>query len=187
MGPSDIRSSTSEATDKDKNDALMAQLQKFFDEMNMPWDPEAPENKLLLNSIRAGTLQDANNQGLFGPYSNNLAEQAMFKAQAPLAMQKKGMAMNALGMVTGQANNQRDFNYDVSKDKYTNAMDLWKWKQGQNQGFGGLIGGGLGALGGFALGGPAGGAAGWQLGSGIGSQIGGSGAPPPTFKPGGGY
>jgi len=175
--------STSEPTQDDKDAARQKQWDDFFNELNAPWDPTTPENQLLLKDIRASSMQAANNQGIFGPYSNNMAEQAMFKAQAPLALQKKGMAMGALQGGTNFATNTRDFNYGREQDKYANDLDLWKINQDKNQGFGSLVGGLIGGAGGFLAGGPMGAGAGFQVGSGIGSSIGGNGSPPPRYNP----
>jgi len=179
--------STSEQTDKDAADARQKKIDDFFDELNKPLDMNDPYVKNILMNARQTTLTSANNAGIFGPYSQNLAEQSFIKGSADLQDAKQGRALQALGMGTSQFNNQRDFNYDVAKDKYTNEMDLWKYNQGKNQGLGGLIGGGIGALGGGLLGGPGGATAGWQVGSGVGGMFGGGNSPPPTFKPGGGY
>lgn len=192
QGNPDIAQHTSEPTQADADAARQKQWDDFFNELNAPWDPNTPENQLLLKDVRAGTMQAANNQGIYGGYSNNMAEQAMFKAQAPLALQKKAMAMGALQGGTNFATNTRDHNYDVEKDKYTNAMDLWKFDQDKNQGIGSMIGGGLaglaGGIGGFLLGGPGvavkGAELGWGLGSAAGGSIGGNvGGGPPAFRP----
>lgn len=180
--------STSETTDKDKQDAIMAQWQKFFDELNSPLDMNDPYVKNILDNARQTTLTSAGNAGIFGPYSQNLAQQAYIKGAAGLQQQNKALALQALTGMTGQSNNMRDFNYDVAKDQYANKMDLWKYNQDKSSGLGGIIGGGIGALGGGLAGGPAGAMAGWQLGSGVGSAFGGMGSSgPPKFNPGGGY
>lgn len=177
--------STSEATPQDEVDADLAWIRAFRDSMNAPLDFDDPYVKNILGNARQTTLTSANNAGIFGPYSQNQAEAAYVKGSAGLQNDKFNRALQAAGMSAGISQNTRDFKYDVAKDKYTNEMDLYKYNQDKASGFGGLVGGGLGAIAGGLVGGPMGASAGFKIGSGIGGNIGGSsGGPPPRFNSG---
>lgn len=173
-----------ELASQDPNQRILKMLEDFFAELNKPFDPNDPAVQQVLGQMRMDATQNATNRGIFGPYSENLAQQAYGRGANQLALQKKGMAGQALGALTGARFNQRDFDYQRSQDQYANQMDLWKFNQGQNAGLGGLIGGGLGALAGSGAG-PAGVAAGWQIGSGLGQGAAGFfGGQPPRFTGG---
>lgn len=169
-----------------QEDAWMAQLQELIKYLTGPLDFNDPFVKSILDNARATTLQSAGNAGIFGPYSQNLAQQAYVKGAANLQQQKMGQGLQALGMGIGASQNQRDFNYQKDQDKYANDLDLWKFEQSNSPGawigggLGGLIGGIAGIFGGDIAGGAK---AGFDIGSGIGGTIGGK--PPPVWKPSG--
>lgn len=178
----------------DPNDPIMAMLQKFFDEMNMPFDPNDPYIKSILDNAQASTAQSASNAGVFGPYSQNLAQQAYIKTGAGLQQERQRMAQQALGALTAYKTDKRNFDYQKASDMYTAAQDRWKYDQEHNSDLWRGIGGGLGAIGGGIAGipgGPAGIVAGAGAGFGLGQQIGGGayqafgggGSPPPSFNP----
>lgn len=196
LSAQDMAARNKRVSPKTAEEKLMDQLQAFFDELNKPFDPNDPEVQIILQNMRANTLQDAGNRGIYGGYSQNLANQAMARASAGMALQKKGMAANALGMLTGATQNQRDFNYGKAKDDYQAQMDQWKQEQDKNLDLwklgGGVVGGLVGGIGGaLATGGPGaipGAAAGWGLGSNLGGAIGGNfSSPAPQWRPPGGY
>lgn len=148
-------------------------IEEYLAELSKPLDPNDPAVKMALDQMRADTMQNAGNAGIFGGYSNNMAEQAYSKGYNQLDLQRKGLRGQALGMYSGAAQNQRDFNY--ARD-----MDLWKFEQANSPGakIGGAIGGIGGAFLGAASGDIFGGAqAGYQTGTGIGQMF--SATPPP--------
>jgi hypothetical protein len=165
-----------EAEEPDPTKRLMKLIEKLFEEMNKPLDLNDPAVKQVLDQMRADTMQDAGNRGVYGGYSNAMGEQAYGRGANQLALQKKGMAMNALGMLTGATQNQRDFDY-------RKGMDLWSIEQANNPAakWGGLLGGLTGALAGGAGGDVFGGAqAGYQIGTGAAQMF--NPTPPPSFK-----
>lgn len=168
-------------------------LQQFYDEFNSPLDFNDPYVKSILDNAKASTAQSAGNAGVFGPYSQNLAQQAYIKAGAGLQDSRQNRAQQALGMLTAYKTDKRNFDYQKAQDAYTAAQDKWKYDQEHNSDLWRGIGGGLGAIGGGILGipgGPAGIIAGASAGFGLGQQIGGGayqafggGSPPPSFSP----
>lgn len=195
------------------DDEILKLLQKFFDEMNMPFDPNDPYIKSILDNAQASTQQSASNAGVFGPYSQNLAQSAYIKTSAGLQQERQRMAQQALGALTAYKTDKRNFDYQKASDMYTAAQDRWKYDQEHNSDLWRGIGGGLGAIGGGILGGIGGAAtgalaggvgaipgaitgalSGGSAGYGVGSNLGGAayqsfggGTPPPTFRPPGGY
>jgi hypothetical protein len=148
-------------------------IEEYLAELSKPLDMNDPAVKMVLDQMRADTAQNAANAGIFGGYSNNMAEQAYAKGYNQLDLQRKGLRGSALGMFTGAAQNQRDFEHGQS-------MDLWKFEQANSPGakIGGAIGGVGGAILGAFSGDIAGGAqAGFQVGSGVGQMF--NSTPPP--------
>ncbi len=207
--PTAVNSQTKKVGPKSPEEELLEMIRAFFEEMNAPLDMNDPLVQNILRNARQDTLTSANNAGIFGGYSQRQAEDGYTRAAAGLQQQKKGMAMNALGMLTGATQNQRDYDYRKGQDAYQNELDLWKMDQQKHQdwwrnaggiaggivgGAGGAIAGGLaglplgpaGIVGGAISGGAAGAQAGYGFGSGVGGQIGGSTySPPPQWR--GGY
>lgn len=157
------------------NDEIMVLLQKFYDEYNSPLDYNDPFVKSILDNAQASTTQRAGNAGVFGPYSQNLAQQAYIKGAAGLQSEKQRMAGQALGMLTDYKKDKRNFDYNKAKDSYQAATENWQMQQNKNQDLWKMVGGGLGAVGGGILGiagGPAGIIAGATGGFGLGQQVG---------------
>lgn len=163
---------------EDKNrDPILDLIQAFYDQMNAPFDPNDPYIKSILSNARATTLQSAGNAGVFGPYSQSLAEQAYIKSSAGLQQQRQQMAGNMLGLLTNYKTNKRDFDYQKAKDQYQADLENWRAQEGKNMDLWKMVGGGLGGVGGALLGipgGPAGIVAGATSGYNLGVNAGGA-------------
>lgn len=162
------------AKPKDQMALLLEKIQALYDELNMPFDPNSPEFAPILNAMRQNTLSSSQMAGVYGPYSQNQAEQAYARGAAQLGSQRKGQALQTLGLLAGTTGAQydRQYQHDLDKWQQQTQKDTDLWRLG-----GGAVGGLAGGIGGFLLGGPAGAAAGaaggWNLGSNVGGAIGG--------------
>lgn len=160
---------------KDEMALILEQIRKFYEEMNAPFDPNSPEFKPIMDAIRQSTLSSSQMAGVYGPYSQNQAEQAYARGAAQFAGQRKSQALQALGLLAGATGAQYDRQYAHDLDKWQQQTqkdsDLWRLGGGVLGGIGGAIAGGIV---GNVPGAIAGATGGWSLGSNLGGAIGGA-------------
>lgn len=159
-----------------------AELRKFFEEMNSPLDFNDPLVQNILTGARTATLSDLANRGIHGGYSENQAQQAYINTAAQLQQQKKGQAMQALGMGS---------NRNLSKTQQQFEADKYGYENDPARTFGAGIGGTLGSLAGLPFGQSE---AFGEAGANIGLGLGGASVPrprlqwgPPPRRTAGGY
>lgn len=129
--------------------------------MNKPIDPNDPVVKNVMNIAASQQGGAAEQAGLGGPATANASQNAAIGASTNLAMERKQLGLQALGMGTQAGLAQSQFQYG----QYLNALNAQNAKNAGVMGTIGTIGGGV--IGGY-FGGPQGAAAGAQLGGGIG-------------------
>lgn len=162
-------------------------LKQFADEMNAPLNMDDPLVANILTGARQQALTSSEGRGIYGGYSQNVANQQYVNTAAQLQQQRRQMGQQALQSGVGASQDLAKMRYGQARDSYQDMLNNYSRQGEQNQGWGagigGVIGGGLGLAASFIPGlqpfAPALISGGAQAGSSIGRGIGGMAQPPP--------
>lgn len=169
----------------------LAMLQQFYDEMQKPLDMNDPLVANILSNARSQALTSSEGRGVYGGYSQNVANQQYINTAAQLQQQRQQMGQQALQSGVGASQDLARLRYGQARDSYQDMLRNYQSQNDQNQGWGAGIGGVLGAGAGLAASfipglqpfAPSLIAGGASVGSNIGRGIGGmSQPPPPSFS-----